>query len=91
MPTLKVPRANGMSVEVTTKEEKVATFHQLFFPSKPATSNLPDDPTYPARVKYRFKLSEVQLRCQISRLQPSKALGADSIPNVVLKQMAELI
>ena len=62
IPTLKVPQANGMSGKVTTNEEKVAMFHQLFFPPKPATSNLPDDPTYPAHVKYRFKLSEAQLR-----------------------------
>ena len=61
IPTLKVPQANGMSGEVTTNKEKAATFHQLFFPPKPATSNLPDNPTYPAHVKYKFKLSEAQL------------------------------
>ena len=53
--------------------------------------HLPDDPEYLARVKYKFKLSEVQLCQQISRLQPYKVLGEDGIPNVVLKQMTDLI
>ena len=61
IPTLKVPQANGTSSEVTTNEEKAAAFHQSFFPPKPTTSNLPNDPTYPARVKYKFKLSKAQL------------------------------
>ena len=61
IPTLKVPQVNGTSTEVTTNEEKAAAFHQSFFPPKPATSNLPNDPTYLARVKYKFKLSEAQL------------------------------
>ena len=88
---MKVPQANGMSSEVTTKEEKATAFHQSFFPPKPAISNLPNDPTYPARVKYRFKLSQAQLHRQIARLQPYKAPGEDGIPNVILKQAAELI
>ena len=63
----------------------------IFFPHKPTATSLPDNPEYPARVKYRFRLLEAQLSRQISRLQPYKAPGEDGIPNVVLKQTSELI
>ena len=88
---LKVPQTNGTTIEVTTNEEKATAFHQSFFPPKPPATSLPDDPEYPAQVKYKFRLSEAQLCQQISRLQPYKAPGEDSIPNVVLKQTTELI
>ena len=91
IPRLKVPQADGSTAEVTTNEEKVAAFHRSFFPPKPAVTSLPNDPDYPARVKYKFWLLETQLSQQISRLQPYKAPGEDGIPNVVLKQTAKLI
>ena len=91
IPTLKVPQMDSSIAEVTTNKEKAAAFHWSFSPPKPATMSLPDDPEYPAWVKYKFRLSEAQLHWQISRLQPYKVLGEDSIPNIVLKQTAELI
>ena len=48
IPTLKVPQANGMTIEVTTNNEKAAAFHQSFFPPKPPATSLPDNPEYPA-------------------------------------------
>ena len=91
IPTLKVTQADSMTSEVTTNEEKAATFYQPFFPPKPAVTGVPNNPEYPAQVKYKFQLSEAQLHQQISRLKPHKAPGGDGIPNVVLKQAAELL
>ena len=78
-------------IEITTNKEKATAFNQSFFLPKPSVTSLPDNPKYLARVRYKFKLSEVQLRRQISRLQPYKVPGEDGIPNVVLKQMTDLI
>ena len=52
---------------------------------------LPDESNYPPRVKYKFRLMESQLCCQISQLRPHKAPGNDGIPNVVLKEAVDLI
>ena len=46
---------------------------------------------YPCRIKYKFRLTETQLRRQISQLRPHKAPGDDGIPNVVLKEVVDLI
>ena len=55
IPTLKVPQADGMTSEVTTNEEKATTFHQSFFPPKPAVTEVPDEPEYLVWVKYKFR------------------------------------
>ena len=62
IPTLKVTTSGGMLSEVATNEEKGAVLCQLFFPPKPAEAATPQDSRYPPRVKYKFNLSEDQLR-----------------------------
>ena len=91
IPMLKVPWPDDAMAEVTTNEEKVAVFSKSFFPPKPTMMCLPDEPNYPHRVKYKFRLTESRLHHQISRLRPHKAQGDDGIPNVVLKEAVDLI
>src|SRR6266481_4376798 len=91
IPTLKVVLESGAHAEVATNEEKGTVLRKQFFPHKPTESSCPDTANYPLCINYRFKLPEEQLRCQITQLQPYKAPGGDGIPNVVIKETAELI
>ena len=91
IPTLKVPWPDDVTAKATTNEAKAAVFSQSFFPQKPTMMSLPDEPNYPPWVKYKFRLMESRLCHQISWLHPHKALGDDSIPNVVLKEVVDLI
>ena len=82
---------DNATTEVSTNEDKAATFHRCFFPPKPSTSSLPASPEYPPQINYKFRLLEVQLRHQISRLRPFKVPGEDGIQNVVLKEVVDLV
>ena len=78
-----------MLSKAATNEEKGAVLCQLFFPLKPAEAATPEGSHYPPHVKYKFNLSEDQLRHRLARLQPYKAPGEDGIPNIVLKEAAK--
>ena len=89
--TLKVTQPDDSPAEVSTNEEKALVFHRCFFPPKPPTTSVPDSPDYPPRVRYKFRLTKSRLHRQISKLRPFKAPGEDGIPNVVLKESADLL
>src|SRR6266481_7195137 len=91
IPNLKVVLESGAHAEAAMNEEKGTALRKQFFPHKPMESSCPDTTDYPPCIHYRFKLPEEQLRRQITRLQPYKAPGGDGIPNVVIKETAELI
>jgi hypothetical protein len=91
IPSLETLDADGTTRRAETNEDKSCALAKAFFPPKPATSQIPSSHSYPRRVAYQFRLHEAQLRRQISKLKPHKAPGDDGIPNVVLKESADLL
>jgi hypothetical protein len=91
IPTLETTDPNGTAYRAETNEEKIQTLATAFFPPKLTTTRNLDGRNYPKRVKYQFQLHEAQLWRQITKLRPHKAPGEDGIPNIVLKEAADLI
>ena len=91
IPMLRVTGENSMTHNVVSNEEKSAVLCCMFFPTKPTRSLVPDDAEYPDHVAYSFRQSMAQLRRCVARLTPHKVPGEDGIPNIVLKELLELI
>jgi Endonuclease-reverse transcriptase len=91
VPSLRTTTADGGQQTAETNKEKSGLLATTFFPPKPAVSQVPPDYRYPRRVPYSFRLQEGQLRRQISKLKSHKAPGDDGIPNIVLKELVDLI
>lgn len=91
IPTLKVRREDGSTEEVKSNEDKSKTFARTPFPPPPAQSSVPRSPKYAAPVHDDSEITRGQIRCNIGRLSPYKACGADGIPNILLKETVDVI
>ena len=91
IPTLKVADSARHIRSVTTNEEKSSIFSQIFFPKHPADNLIPANPDYPYHIEYSFQLPMIQFHRCIVRLSPYKAPREDSIPNVIIKELLDLI
>src|SRR6266481_7713720 len=86
-----VVNGSGEPVELCTDAEKGVAFCNIFFPNRLMASLVPLDPMYLLSVEYKFELSREQLHQHIARLQPFKATREDGIPNIVVKEVQDLL
>src|SRR5882672_5033703 len=94
VPTLFQPiqgGAAGSGLSATSNEEKSKMLVQAFFPSRPETSSTPAQATYDGQIPAQGDISEDQLRQHLANLKPYKAPGPYEIPNLALKNCAELL
>ena len=61
------------------------------FPSKPVEQLVPANYNYPAPLPLGGRISENQIKRHIAKLSPHKATGTDKVPNIVLKECADLV
>src|SRR6266481_890125 len=88
---LKTVSGDGTRNDISTNEEKGNVLHQLLFPERPPGSHILHELLYPDRIRYSFRPSLTQLCWCIARLHPHKVPGQDGIPNIVLKELLEVI
>jgi hypothetical protein len=83
---------NG-EVEVTasTNDEKSKALAKSFFPTRPEDHGVIPDYIYPPPCCAPDKITREQILLQIQRLKPYKALGPNSIPNIVLTRCSDLL
>ncbi len=91
IPTLHTKRVNGQKASHTTNEDKANAFGEAFFPARPEVSTTPPDYQYPEPLEAKAEITESQVTANIKQLAPHKAPGPDGIPNVVLRETAEIL
>jgi len=91
IPTLKVRNERGIVREVNMNNEKAEISSKVFFPLKPGSSSIPEDPQYPQPMPNPPPISKAQVRQQIERLSPYKASRPDGISKMVLQKTIDLL
>ena len=94
IPTLllgQVDNPPGACPEAATNEEKSQAFVHVMFPAKLPGLLAPENYRYPAPLTPSGTITEDQICRHINKLSPYKAMGTDNIPNVVLKESADVI
>lgn len=91
IPTLYTKTPNGRQKHHDTNEAKAAAFGEAFFPPRPKETSVPTNQQYPEPFPLRSEITAQQVTENIKRLAPYKAAGPDGIPNVVLKETAEIL
>ena len=81
----------GACPEAATNKEKSWAFIHVMFPAKPPGLLAPENYRYPAPLTPSGTITEDQIRRHIDKLSPYKATGTDNIPNVILKESADVI
>ena len=61
------------------------------FPSKPVERLVPANYNYPVPLPLGGCISEDQIKRHIAKLSPHKAMGTDEVPNIMLKECADLV
>ena len=74
-----------------TNGEKSRALAKCFFLTKPQLSEAQDSYIYPQEYEGHIAVTAEQVRSQLHKLKPYKALGPDSIPNIVLSKCADLL
>ena len=72
-------------------QEKSQAFVQVMFPSKPVEQLVPASYDYPVPLPLGGHISENQIKRHIAKLSPHKAMGTNEVPNIVLKECADLV
>jgi ribonuclease HI/exonuclease III len=91
IPSLRISKQNGEHEIIQSNLEKSKAFCRGFFPPPPETLEIDPNQTYPAPVTDFKPITKDQIMKNIKKLKPYKAPGPDGIPNVVLKESADLI
>lgn len=90
IPGLKVDQG-GRIQEITSNEGKSKTLHKLFFPPPPANPEAVEEEGYPDPAHQFQNITEAQIERAIDKLKPYKAVMADDIANVVLKEAKTIL
>jgi ribonuclease HI len=94
IPTLTLPAPAGSNEaprEAISNEEKSAMLADYMFPKCPESCMTTPDHEYDTQLPARQEITEDQVRRHIQSLSPYKAPGPDEIPNIVLKECADLL
>jgi ribonuclease HI/exonuclease III len=91
IPSLRVTKQNGDHEIIQSNLEKSKAFCRGFFPPPPDSLEIDQNQTYPPPVTDFRPITKDQILRNIKKLKPYKAPGPDGIPNVVLKESADLI
>jgi hypothetical protein len=74
----------------TTNDKKDSMLAKTFFPPRPP-NNTSLHFVYPKPACKFDPITKEQVKGQLAKLKPYKALGPDSIPNIVLTKCADLL
>ena len=77
--------------EAATNEEKSQAFIHLMFPVKLPGLLAPANYRYPTPLPLTGNITKSQIHQHIDKLSPHKVMGTNDIPNVVLKECADII
>ena len=91
IPTLKTKNAAGANITINSNDDKAKTFAKAFFPPPPLVENGFENYEYPQPLPNPPQLTTEYLQRHIDKTSPYKAHGPDGIPNVVIKECADLI
>jgi hypothetical protein len=91
IPTLITTNADGSQTSHSTNDSKADLLSMTFFPPPPPQSLIPDEAEYPSPCCKLPPITNLQVQQQIQWLQPHKAPGPDSIPNIVIKECTDII
>ena len=88
----KIPTLKKQNGTADTNEEKSIALAQAFFPPPPLQSSVPADYIYPEAVQTPEPITTDQLKRNIAKLSPYKALaGPDGICNIVYIRCADIL
>jgi ribonuclease HI len=92
IPTLETTQANGTRLVAETNKQKEDLLFDTFFP-KPSTDTerIPLNYEYPPPAFEYEPITDAQIRRAIDKLNPFKAPGENGIPNVLIKQCADIL
>jgi len=90
IPKLKY-KAGANEMIATMNKEKSKALASCFFPAKPEEHDLGEETKYPKVCKGVERITREQIREQLKKTKPLKALGPDGIPNIVLSRCADLL
>ena len=91
IPTLKTNNAAGAEIAINSNDDKAKIFAKIFFPPPPPVANEFENYDYPQPLPNPPQFTPEYLQRHIDKTSPYKAHGPDGIPNVVIKECADLI
>ena len=93
IPTLSMKDHNGQTIkEVLTDEDKAKNFINIFFPSRPPSLPALADDSSPPPEPLKFSMpAPHQVKNHINKIKLQSAPDPNGIPNIVLKQCAEIL
>jgi hypothetical protein len=80
-----------VETSASTNIDKGHALAKGFFPARPPADDEMAEFIYPPQCEDVGEITPDQILAQVRRLKPFKALGLDSIPNIVLTKNADLI
>jgi len=86
-----IHKVREVEERANTNQDKGCVLVKGFFPAKPPIDNTLDEFSYPPECEGEGVITTEQIHAQLKRLKPYKALGPDSITNIVLTKSADLI
>jgi len=86
-----IHKVREVEEQANTNQDKGCVLAKGFFPAKPPINNTLDEFSYLPKCKSKGVITTKQIHVQLKRLKPYKALGLDSITNIVLTKSTDLI
>jgi len=86
-----IHRTSEVEASANTNSNKGRVLAKVLFPEKPPADTALENCTYPDQCESKGLITAEQIKAQLKKLKPFKALGPDGIPNVVLSKSADLI
>ncbi|KAG2345691.1 hypothetical protein BDR05DRAFT_879888 [Suillus weaverae] len=89
--SLTIKKPDGYVIKATTNTKKSILIAEAFFPPPPIIDSVPADFIYLDLMASHTPITTDQIACTISKLSSFKALGPDSICNIIFTQCATLL
>ena len=91
IPNLHIAADNGTTRVATDNKDKARVLCNTFFPPPPTSTNVPNDPDYPAPA-WKFKsITDEQVERTFKNMKPDKATFPDSLHNNFMRATCDII